>query len=64
MLGQWYERNLKIFSNIQRLAMQHKRIFVIYGARHLHILRELIQADEQLRLVDVMQYLPVSESEQ
>lgn len=58
MLAQWYERNLKIFSNIQRLAGQHKRIFLIYGAGHLQILRDLICADERLRLVDVMQYLP------
>lgn len=64
MLAQWYERNLKIFSNIQRLAMQHKRILIIYGAGHLQILRDLIQADERLRLVDVMQYIPVSGSEQ
>lgn len=58
MLAQWYERNLKIFSNIQRLASRHRRIFIIYGAGHLQILRDLICADEQLRLVDVMQYLP------
>lgn len=59
MLAQWYERNLKIFSNIQRLAKQHRRIFVVYGAGHLQILRDLICADEQLHLADVMQYLPV-----
>lgn len=63
MLAQWYERNLKIFSNIQRLAMQHKRIFVIYGAGHLQILRDLICADARLNLVDVMQYLPDGKSE-
>ncbi|MCH5274073.1 MAG: hypothetical protein J1E35_10395 [Lachnospiraceae bacterium] len=61
MLAQWYERNLKIFSNIQRLAEQHSRIFVVYGAGHLQILRDLICADSRLRLADVMQYLPVSE---
>lgn len=57
MLAQWYERNLKIFSNIQRLARQHKRIFLIYGAGHLQILRDLICADARLHLVDVMEYL-------
>lgn len=64
MLAQWYERNLKIFSNIQRLAKQHRRIFVVYGAGHLQILRDLICADEQLHLADVMQYLPASELNQ
>lgn len=57
MLAQWYERNLKIFSNIQRLARQHKRIFLIYGAGHLQILRDLICADARLHLVDVIEYL-------
>ena len=59
MLAQWYERNLKIFSNIQRLAEQHKRIFVVYGAGHLQIMKDLICADNRFHLVDVMQYLPV-----
>lgn len=58
-VGQWYTRNLKIFSNIQRLAMRHERIFAVYGAGHLQILRELIRADDRLRLVDVNAYLPL-----
>ncbi len=60
-IAQWYGRNLKIFSNIQRMAKQYTRIFVIYGAGHLHILRDLICADDRLNLVDVMDYLPVLE---
>lgn len=58
-IAQWYERNLKIFSNIQRLARQHKRILIVYGAGHLQILRDLICADDRLHLADIMQYLPV-----
>ena len=57
MVSKWYERNLKIFSNIQRLAVDHKRIFIIYGAGHLQILRDLINADSNLKLVDVNGYL-------
>lgn len=57
MVTKWYERNLKIFSNIQRLAVKSKRLFLIYGAGHLQILRDLINADSRLRLVDVYQYL-------
>ena len=60
-IAQWYERNLKIFSNIQRMAEQYTRIFIVYGAGHLHILRDLICADDRLNLVDVMDYLPVLE---
>lgn len=57
MVAKWYERNLKIFSNIQRLAVHSKRLFVIYGAGHLQILRELINADNNLKLADVSEYL-------
>lgn len=57
MVTKWYGRNLKIFSNIQRLAVTNKRIFIIYGAGHLQILRDLINADSNLRLVDVNKYL-------
>lgn len=53
----WYERNLKIFSNIQRLADHAKRIFVLYGAGHLQILRELINATEGMKTVDVYEYI-------
>lgn len=57
MLTTWYGRNLKIFSNIQRLAVDHKKIFIIYGAGHLQILKEFIKADSNLKLVDVNAYL-------
>lgn len=57
MLTKWYERNIKIFSNIQRLAVEHKRIFILYGAGHLHILRDFINADSNLKLVDANEYL-------
>lgn len=57
MVSKWYERNLKIFSNIQRLAAKSQRLFILFGAGHLQILREFINADENLKLVDVPQYL-------
>ena len=57
LVTKWYERNLKIFSNIQQLAKKSNRLFIIYGAGHLKILKELIQSDNNLKLVDVYQYL-------
>ena len=50
-------RNLKIFSNIQRLATKNERVFIIFGAGHLQILRDLINADSNLKLVDIDKYL-------
>ena len=57
MTAKWYERNLKIFANIQQLATKSKKLFIIYGAGHLPILRELINADDNLKLVNVYEYL-------
>lgn len=57
MVAKWYERNLKIFSNIQKLARNSNRIFIIYGAGHLQVLRELINASENLILVNTYDYL-------
>lgn len=57
MVTKWYERNLKIFSNIQRLATKNERVFIIFGAGHLQILRDLINADSNLKLVDIDKYL-------
>jgi len=55
--GEWYKRNLRIFANLQKLCETHKRIFSVYGAGHLYILRELINACEYMELVDWREYL-------
>lgn len=57
MVSKWYERNLKIFSNIQNLSKKSSRLFVLYGAGHLKLLRQFIEADRNLKLVDVYEYL-------
>ena len=56
-VARWYERNLKIFSNLQRLAQNSKRLFVLYGAGHLYLLRQFINATEGLTLADTDRYL-------
>ena len=56
-LASWYERNLKIFANLQKLSRNHKRVFSLYGAGHLYILRELVKFSENMELVDHRDYL-------
>lgn len=53
----WYERNLKIFSNIQRIAESAKRIFVLYGAGHLQLLRDFINETDGMKLTDIYEYI-------
>lgn len=57
----WYNRNLRIFANIQRIAVAPaERILVIIGGGHLPILRHAIGASPEYELADVHQYLDYS----
>lgn len=58
LLTKWYERNIYIFNNIQRLAQPGERILLIIGGGHAPILRELADSDPELALVDPLAYLP------
>lgn len=58
MVAGWYGRNLIIFENIRRQATLNDRILVIYGSGHLYYLRQLIEDDPNLHLVDAGAYLP------
>lgn len=52
LLMQWYERNLKIYSNLQNISRDGDRILLIIGSSHLKLLKELAQADENMSFVD------------
>jgi hypothetical protein len=46
-----YERNLKIFANIARIAQPGERVLVLYGAGHGKLLRQLVEESPALDLV-------------
>lgn len=50
LILQWYERNLKIFSNLQNVCEKGDRVLVLIGSSHLKILKELITASNELKL--------------
>ncbi|MDE6032165.1 MAG: hypothetical protein K2G32_11145 [Oscillospiraceae bacterium] len=54
MLTQWYERNLKIFSNLQNICENTDRVFLLIGSSHLKILRDLINSDVNMKLANVI----------
>jgi hypothetical protein len=57
-MTQWYNRNLRIFSNLQQLTdSPAERILVVIGAGHLPILRFLAGTSNEHMLVDVLPYL-------
>lgn len=47
---QWYERNLKIFSNLQNICEEGDKVLVLIGSSHLQILTELITASSDMNL--------------
>lgn len=56
-LSAWYDRNIRIFGNLQSIAESEDRILVIYGAGHLKILSEFIESYLEMELIGTNQYL-------
>lgn len=56
--GRWFNRNLKIFRNIQRIeASPDDRILVIYGSGHLNLLNVFFECSPEYQLADVKEFL-------
>lgn len=56
--GNWFNRNLKIFRNIQKINTTHDdKIFVLFGAGHMNILNILFDASPEYKLVNTNDYL-------
>ncbi|WP_253979727.1 DUF5694 domain-containing protein [Pyxidicoccus xibeiensis] len=54
----WYDRNLRIFRNLQRLAASpEERVLLIIGAGHLPILQFVAGTSPEFEVVDVRDYL-------
>jgi len=57
VVGQWYERNLRIFGNLSTIAQPGDRILLIIGQGHAPILRELVRSHPEMQLVEPLAYL-------
>lgn len=59
MTSNWYERNLKIFANLTRIAdaAGDDRILLVIGVGHCKILRQLVQDSRDFELVEANSYL-------
>ena len=57
LLADWYERNLKIFSNITRIIeSQDDRILVIIGGNHVKLLQQFIEDSGEYNLERAVRY--------
>lgn len=57
MVADWYERNLKIFANITRVALPGERVLVIMGSGHGPLLRRYVDEHPDYDLVPAAAYL-------
>lgn len=59
LLAGWYERNIRIFANLHRMGVgPEDRIFVLFGAGHVPILRQLVADSPYFCVEDPLRYLP------
>jgi hypothetical protein len=50
LLTMWYQRNMRIHTHLLNVIEPGDRVLVIYGAGHLGLLRQNVQADPTLKL--------------
>jgi hypothetical protein len=56
--GRWFNRNLRILRNIQRIPQSHNdRILLIVGAEHLNLLNIFFDASREYDLISPLPYL-------
>jgi hypothetical protein len=49
----WYNRNLRIFGNLQRIARPGDRLLVLIGSGHVPVIRHAVEASPEFRLIEV-----------
>jgi hypothetical protein len=52
----WWQRNFRMYANIQKLAQPGERIIAIGGSGHMAILKQLLEIDQRLVGVEVAGY--------
>ncbi|OJU62837.1 MAG: hypothetical protein BGO01_10555 [Armatimonadetes bacterium 55-13] len=60
VLAAWYERNLRIFAQIRRIALPEDRLLILYGAGHAKLLSDFIRDTFSWKHVDPLGYLSSS----
>ncbi len=56
--GRWYNRNLRIFRNVQRIPKSpDDRILLIVGAEHLNLLNLFFDISKEYEFVSPLPYL-------
>ncbi len=58
MVNDWYQRNLRIFSNLHQISDRaDDRIFIVYGAGHIPLFQQFADDSPYFRTDDIQDYL-------
>lgn len=57
LTGWWYNRNLRIFSNVMRVMEPGDRLLLLIGAGHVPIIRHAADASPEVDLIEVSEIL-------
>ncbi len=57
LLTEWYQRNMRIHTNLLNILEPGDRVFVIFGAGHLGLLRQAVEADPTLTLRTIEEFV-------
>ena len=57
LLTEWYRRNLRIHTHLLNVIEPGDRVLVIFGAGHLGLLRQAVQADPTLKLRTIQEFV-------
>jgi hypothetical protein len=63
-LTEWYNRHLRMFANLQRIAGDAERILVVLDAAHVSLLRHSVEASPRFELIEVNEFLGVPQGAQ
>jgi hypothetical protein len=58
LLTEWYQRNMRIHTNLLNVIEPGDRVIVIFGAGHLGLLRQAVRADPTLMLRTIEEFAP------
>jgi hypothetical protein len=58
LVSAWYRRNFELCARLAQLAKPGDRIVVMYGAGHLHLLRQCVEEMPGWKLVEASKLLP------
>lgn len=54
LVGEWYKRNVRIYSSIvRRASADDKKLFILFGQGHIYLIKQLFEANPDFEVVEL-----------